>query len=75
VEARCPPRLDQGILRLNQYPLERHLIEVFKGCDHRQPTDELGNQSVLQQILRFHLTKNLTGLAVFESQHLGAETD
>jgi hypothetical protein len=40
--------LDQGILRLKQNGLERRLVEIAEGGDHRQAPNEFRDQAVLQ---------------------------
>src|SRR5207244_8832738 len=41
----------------------------------RQSADELGNQAVLQEVLRLDLTENFARLAVLRRQDLGAKAD
>src|SRR6266542_1668595 len=47
--------LDERVLRLSQDLDERSLIELCQGRDHRKAADELGDHSVLDQVLRVHL--------------------
>jgi hypothetical protein len=37
--------------------------------------DELGDEAIFQEVLRFDLAEDLAGLAVFRRQDLGAESD
>src|SRR5262249_45496092 len=41
----------------------------------RQAADELGNQTVFQEVLRFDLAKDFARLAILRRQNLGAEAD
>ena len=51
--------LDQGVLRLDQDAHERLLVEVRHGADDRQPADELGDETELQQVLGQHVAEQL----------------
>ena len=67
--------LNQRVLGFDQDALERRLVEVFEGGQHRQAPNELRDQAVLQQVLRFDLAEDLARLAVLRRCHLGAEAD
>src|SRR5579859_96262 len=57
--------LDQRVLRLGEDAHDVLLIEVVQGHDDRQAADELGDEPVLQQVLRLHLLERLGhGLAL-----------
>ncbi len=67
--------LHQRILRFLQDLLQRGFVEILQRRNHRQATDELRNEAVLQQILRLDLAENLAGATIFRRHHLGGEAD
>src|SRR5262249_25335585 len=67
--------LHQGVLRLPEDPLEGPLVELFKSGQHGQPSDEFGNEAVLQQILWRNLAEDFAGAAVFRCDYMTAEPD
>src|SRR5260370_10726799 len=67
--------LDQRVLRLRENPLERKLVKILKGGQHGEPPDDLGDEAVLQQILRRNLAEDFAGAAVIGRDYLGAEAD
>src|SRR5256884_279979 len=67
--------LHQRVLRLRENELERRLIEVLERGNNRQSADELGDEAIFQEILRFDVAENFAGLAILRRQDLGAEAD
>src|SRR5260370_29642689 len=67
--------LDQRVLRLRENPVERKLVKIRKGGQHGEPPDDLGDEAVLQQILRRNLAEDFAGAAVIGRDDLGAEAD
>jgi hypothetical protein len=65
----------QRVLRFGEDALERRLVEVLQGCDHRKPADELRNQAIFEQIFRLDVAEDLAGLAVFRRDDLCGEAD
>jgi hypothetical protein len=65
----------QSVLRLGQDLLQRCFVEVAERRDHRQAADELGDQAVLEQILRLDLAEDFAGAAILRRDDLGAEAD
>src|SRR5262249_34302552 len=67
--------LYQRVLGLGEDELERGLVEIIERGHDREPSDEFGDQAVLQQILRRDLAEDLAGAAGFRRDDLSAETD
>src|SRR6478672_238394 len=67
--------LHQRVLRIGQNLLQRSLVEIFQGRDHRQAADEFRDQAVLQQIFRLDMAEDFAGAAVFRRQNLRREAD
>src|SRR5262245_60646505 len=61
------------VARLRQDLDERGLVELVQRAHHRQPTDELGNQPVLDQILRFELFQRRADVARAHGLDVGLE--
>src|ERR1700704_1235592 len=51
--------LHQRVLRLGEDADDVLLVEVMQGHDDRQAADELGDEPVLQEVLRLHLLEGL----------------
>ena len=56
--------LDERVLRLGQDAYERIFIERFERHNDRKSPDELGNQAVLQQILRQDVAQRFPDVAL-----------
>src|SRR5262249_51372352 len=54
---------------------EGQLVKLLEGGQHGQPSDEFGDEAVLQQILRRDLAEDFAGAAVFRRDYLSAEAD
>src|SRR6266540_4160506 len=67
--------LDERVLRLGQDLDEVLTLKLVDGGDNRQPTDELGDQTVREQILRHHVRQQLRGHVVVARANVGAEAD
>src|SRR5207245_2722102 len=67
--------LDERVLRLDEDAHERLLVEAGDGADHRQPSDELGDEAELEQVLGQDLGQRLTQVAVAGATNDGAEAD
>src|SRR5690606_6773083 len=68
--------LGDGVLGLGEDLHQGGLVQLLERGDHRQAADELGDQAVLDQVLRLHLGQQLAdvGLAL-GALDLGAEAD
>ena len=66
---------DQGVLGFGQDADQVGLVELMERRDDRQAADELGDQAVLDQILRQHLLEELAGILVSVVADHGAEAD
>src|SRR5262249_33743739 len=68
--------LHQRVLRLDEDPHERVLVEVVHDTDDGQAADELGDQTELQQVLGQYVGKQATELVVvIASANVRAEAD
>src|SRR5438874_5558544 len=67
--------LDQRVLRFDEDADEGFLVEVRDGADDRQPTDELGNESELQEIFWQHLFEDGADVFLVRTTDVGAEPD
>ena len=67
--------LDERILRLDQDPLQRFLVEILERRQNRQTADELRNEAELQQILRLDPAQDVAGAALVRRYNRGAEAD
>src|SRR5262249_25079775 len=67
--------LDERVFRLGEDALERRLVEVLERRDHREATNELGDQPVFEQILRFDFAEDLASAAILRRDHPGTEAD
>ena len=65
--------LHQGIFRFLEDLNERFLVELIQRGHHRQPTDELRDQAVLEKIDGLDLGKNLAEVLAFLLPDIGAE--
>src|SRR5262249_22423432 len=61
------------VARLGENLDERGLVQLVQRADHRQAADELGNQSVLDQVLRLELLERGADVAGAQRLHLGLE--
>ena len=66
--------LNDGVLRLGQNPEQILIAEHIERGDHRNATDEFGNKTVGEQILRLHLGHDLYGVGIVFFAELGAKT-
>ena len=64
-----------GVARLRQDLDERRLVELVQRADDRQPADELGDQAVLDQILRLELLERRADVAAAQRLHVGLEAE
>src|SRR5207249_9826667 len=67
--------LHERVLRLDEDPHQRRLIEAGDRTDHRQAADELGDQTELEQVLGQDLGQRLTEVTVSRAADDGAEAD
>src|SRR4029077_14722189 len=67
--------LYERVLGLQEDALESGFVEVLERCNYRQPSDELRDQAVLEQVFRLDVTENLAWLAVLRRHHPGGEAD
>src|SRR5690606_27645642 len=67
--------LHKRVLRLLQNLLQGLLVEVLERRHDRQAADELGDQTVLEQILGLHLAEHFARLAVFRRAYRRTEPD
>src|SRR3990172_6366099 len=65
--------LGDRVLRLLEDADERRLVEVVERRDDRQPADELGDEPVLQEILRLDQHEEVADLPLVAGLDLGAE--
>src|SRR5207302_2238519 len=54
---------------------QRFLVQVVDVRDDREPSDELGDESVLEKVFGHHLSEDLTEVLLFELADVGAEAD
>src|SRR5690606_13460284 len=66
--------LGEGVLRLGEDPHQGLVIEVFHGRHHGEAPDELGDESVLHEVLGEDLAQQLRRPAVGLGSDLGAKT-
>ena len=66
---------DQRILRLGQDRDQRVFVQVFKRGNHRQATDEFGDQTEFQQIFGLQFHEHLTNALESSSFDIGAKAD
>src|SRR5690349_21100961 len=68
--------LGDRVLGLSQDLDQRRFVELFERRDNRQTTDELGNQTELDQVFRLHVGKQLGNLRVAAlAAYFGIEAD
>src|SRR5204863_8046102 len=65
--------LDDRVLRLPEDPDQRRLVEVVERRDDREPPDELGNEAVLQQVLRLDHRQEIAHAALLAALDVGAD--
>src|SRR5256885_1096397 len=65
--------LDDRVLRLPKDPDQRRLVEVVERRDAREPPDELGDEAVLQQVLRLDHRQEIAHAALLATLDVGAE--
>src|SRR5687768_15467692 len=77
----CEPQLDvlvfeqllvltrDGVPWLRENLHQRGAIELVEGADHRQPTDELRNQAVFDEVFRLHHLERGPDVAAGEGLH------
>src|SRR5260370_19822484 len=70
--------LDERVLRFDEYSYDVLLVEGVQGHGDRQPTDELGDEPVLEQVLRPKVLEDVREVllvADLVSRHMWTETD
>src|SRR5262245_46077023 len=67
--------LDQRVLRIGEDPLQRSFVEILERRNHRQAANELRNEAILQEVLRFDMAEDLAGATILGRQHLRSKTD
>src|SRR5262249_45058088 len=68
--------LRESVLRLGQNGNERGLVELIERCHHRQTTDELGDEAVLDEIFGLHVVEQICAMrALARATYLGGEAD
>ena len=65
----------QRVLRLDEDPHQRVVVEVVHRADDREPADELGDEPELQEVLGEHLAEELADVLVLGAADVGAEAD
>src|SRR5262249_50871635 len=65
----------QRVLRFTENPDQRSLVELLERRDHRQTTDELGDEAELQEVLGLHLAQEIGRIALVALADLRAEAD
>src|SRR5262249_42029857 len=63
----------EGVLRLAQDANERRLVQLLQRRDHGEPSDELGDEAELEQVLRLHLFEQSPHGALVPAADVGAE--
>jgi len=66
--------LDDRVLRLAQDAHQRLVVEVVERRDHRESADELGDEAVLQEVLRLDHRQQVADPALLAALDLGPET-
>src|SRR5690606_30754112 len=67
--------LDEGVLRLAQDADQGIPVEARDRADDRQPADELGDEPVLEQVLRLDLLEQGRGVLLVVAVDVGGEAD
>src|SRR5207248_9491998 len=67
--------LHERVARTREDLDQRVFVEVVHEGRDRETSDELGDESVLEEILRHHLLEDLADVLLFELADVGAEAD